>query len=199
MIAAGLVAALLMSACQRPVSDKGKVEQVINKGLSTTPVCRDIPVGVPVTKDEAHRSLALAELLAQGLVQPGQVRYTTIMGETKVTEGYVFTEAATALVQKPKENLPTWGKRPPCFQFGTWRVTTIQALDTGTDATGRLVTTARANVTFEPSDWLKATKAKTQWAQYWADIESAERSQWLYHLLKSGDDYFYTGPGSKLK
>ncbi|OGB33744.1 MAG: hypothetical protein A3F78_03790 [Burkholderiales bacterium RIFCSPLOWO2_12_FULL_61_40] len=175
------------------------MEQIINQGLSGTPACRDVPVGVPVTKDVANRSLALAELLAQGLVQPGQVHYTTIMGETKVTEGYVFTEAATALVQKPKENLPSWTQRPPCFQLGTWKVTTIQALDTGTDATGKLVTTVRANVAFEPRDWLKATKTKAQWAPYWADIESTEKSQWLYHLLKSGDDYFYTGPGSKLQ
>ncbi|MDO8767380.1 MAG: hypothetical protein Q7K57_01470 [Burkholderiaceae bacterium] len=66
---------VLLIACSGTSSDKGKVAQVINKGLADAPVCYPVPVGVPVVsigeKREAESSLALKELLAQGLVKPG--------------------------------------------------------------------------------------------------------------------------------
>ncbi|MDO8767381.1 MAG: hypothetical protein Q7K57_01475 [Burkholderiaceae bacterium] len=59
--------------------------------------------------------------------------------------------------------------------------------------------TVRASIEFVPRDWIKTTKTNQAWAPYWGYIEKFESGQWLYRLLKSGEDYFFTGPGEKLK
>src|SRR5450830_1930147 len=88
---------VLLGACSGPSFDKGKVAQVINQGLSTAPVCYPVPVGVPLEsstdKSLADSSLALRELLAQGLAKPGQISYQGF-SHPGVADGYVFAESA---------------------------------------------------------------------------------------------------------
>jgi hypothetical protein len=192
---------VLLSACSGPRSDQGKVAQVINQGLSAAPVCYPVPVGVPLEsstdKSLADSSLALKELLAQGLAKPGQISYQGF-SRPGVADGYVFAESAAALIQTPAV-ADAIRQKQPCLQFGHWKIKTIEALDSGSDASGKPVATVRASIEFVPRDWIKLTRTNPAWASYWGNIEQLERSQWLYRLLKSGEEYFFTGPGEKLK
>lgn len=198
--AACLLALLMLGACSG-ATDKSKVAQAINQGLVGTPVCYHVPVGVPIVSRGDHKevagSLALKELLAQGLVKPGSITFKDFMGPGRA-EGYVVTEAGAALVQTaPVPNAFT--RTNACMAFGHWKVRTIEAIDSGSDVSGRPVANVRASIEWVARDWLQATRAMPAWAPYWQDIARLERSQWLYRLLKSGDDYFFTGPGQKLK
>lgn len=92
-----------------------------------------------------------------------------------------------------------FSRKNSCFQFGHWKIKTIEAVDSGSDASGKPVATVRASIEFVPRDWIKTTKTNQAWAPYWGYIEKFESGQWLYRLLKSGEDYFFTGPGEKLK
>ncbi len=192
---------VLLGACGGPSFDKGKVAQVINLGLAAAPVCYPVPVGVPLEsstdKSLADSSLALKELLAQGLTKPGQISYQGF-SRPGVADGYVFAQSAAALIQTPAV-ADAVRRKQPCLQFGHWKIKTVEALDSGTDASGKLIATVRASIEFVPRDWIRLTRANPAWASYWGNIEQLERSQWLYRLLKSGEEYFFTGPGEKLK
>ena len=198
--AGGLLALSMLGACSG-ATDQSKVAQAIDQGLAGAPVCYPVPVGVPIIsvgdQKEVASSLALKELLARGLIKPGRIAFKDFMGP-RVADGYVFAEAAAPMVRTaPVPNAFT--RTNPCFEFGHWKVKTIEAVDSGSDASGKPVASVRATIEWVPRDWLQATRALPAWAPYWQNITLFERSQWLYRLLKSGDDYFFTGPGEKLK
>ena len=185
-----------LSGCSNGFTEKQRVQQAIDTGLAKHPECRDVPVGVPATQREFEQSAVLAELKAEGLVAEGNFVVKSMWGKDETKAGYVFTDKGNALVATPARL--EWPHRQPCFRAGIWKTTSVEAVDTAPSATGKLISNARTRIEFVPESWLANTRNKTEWADYWVQVQKQQDKQWMYHLLKSGDDFFLTGPGSAL-
>lgn len=193
--AAVLVVCMLGAGCSNPFSDKGKLEDAINKGIAASPTCMAINnvQTSPATRETIEQEPITAELLRQGLIVPGVVSYMTWGGRTITGQGYVFSEAAKALV-----NPITNPNSKPCFQYGHWKVAAIEAIDRTTDASGKPIANVRASIQFIPAEWYKTTRSNPAFADTWKEMESAAHAKFLFKLIKSGDEYFYTDRGERI-
>ena len=192
-ISLALGASVLLGACSGEIAEKQRAQSAINDGLAKTPVCRNVPVNVQVRSQEAERSALLTELIQQGYVIPAPITTMSLMGRPEISKGYAFTEKAKPLIQN--NGAANSGYSQPCFRIGVWKTKSIEAVDIGNDASGTPIATVRAMIEFTPEEWLATTKSKPEWALYWQQIKDQQTKQWLYLLLKSGNDFFYGGPG----
>jgi hypothetical protein len=184
---------ITLAACSSGIGDKSKALKTINEGLAKSPTCQE--VSVDVYYDEASlSSIALPALLEKGYIEAGQVYEISVWDRRKIPHaGYRFTEKGRALITKPV--VPNDRKSRPCVAMGHWMATSIEALDEGTDMTGKTVVNARARIQFVPQDWVEIRRNDPAWESVFAQISKQESRQWMYQLLKSGDSLFYQGSG----
>lgn len=194
-----LVLALLgsVSGCSPHGVSPSQAQAVINKGLAATSNCIAVPVEVEYRAAVHGTSLALKTLQVQGMVQPGPVTVRQYIGPPQTQPGFVFTDAAKALVIE-RDNAVN-SRTMPCVRNGRFEVSSLEAIDIAPDAGGRMLASVRARVKFMPENWLAKTRDDPAWSSYWSGIEKTQATQWLYTLLKSGDDLFYGGAGQPLK
>jgi hypothetical protein len=186
-----------LTACSNGIGDKSKVMKAINEGLAKSPSCRKLPI--EVAEHESHfktAQLPIAALLESGDIQEGEVFEKSLWdGKMKAKKGYVFTEKGKALIAVPADpNMRSW----PCVAVGHWEVESIEALDQGSDATGKTIVNARARIRFVPRQWLEMRRNDPAWSQAWTEVGKQASHQWMYQLLKSGDSYFYQGKGKAI-
>ena len=187
---------IILLACTNPISDKQKVRKVIDQGLAKNAACKPVPIGIAVSKDDLEKSAALAQLVAQGYATSSEIESST--SSKKTVPGYIFTEKGRSLVQTPSK-LHGWFMSPPCVRHGQYKVKTIEAIDAGTTSAGVNVANVRATIEFSPEEWLKATRQLEEWAPFWRGTQKIESEQWVYQLIKSGDDFFFVAMGQPLK
>lgn len=189
---------LSLAGCSPNGVSKSQAQAVINKGLVAASDCIPVPVGVEYISSVHSTSLALKTLRAQGLVQQAPVTVNQYIGPPKTKDGFVFNEAAKAIAVQ-RDPRPGFINPEFCVRSGKFEVASLEAIDVASDATGRLVATVRARVQFVPEGWIAKTVADPAWSSYWSGIKKTEETQWLYTLLKSGDQLFYSGRGQALK
>jgi hypothetical protein len=194
--AVALATVCLLSGCGKGITEKQRVQLVIDEGLAKKSVCRDVPVGIPASAKDIAESALFSELVAQGYVVEGQIVSTSYSGKEETKAGYVFTDKANGLIQTPAK--PNWPYRQACFKAGIWKTTSIEAVDTAANSNGNLITSVRTRIEFVPEAWLLETKNKPEWAAYWRQLQSQQDKQWIYSLLKSGDDFFFGGNGQSI-
>lgn len=191
-----LATACVLSGCGKGITEKQRVQHVIDEGLAKKSVCRDVPVGIPASAGDVAESALFSELKAQGYVVEGQIVSKPYSGKEETKAGYVFTDKANGLIQTPAK--PHWPYRQACFKAGVWKTISIEAVDTAANSNGNLITSVRARIEFVPEAWLLETKNKPEWAAYWRQLQSQQDKQWIYSLLKSGDDFFFGGNGQSI-
>jgi hypothetical protein len=185
-------AAALLTGCGS--FDFSKVAKTINSGLEKNASCTRVPVGIPVDQSKVGTGGAIGLLKAKGLITEGTVKQHMFAREPKDVPGYVFTESGKGLVVQPGSLAGA-----PCIRTGKYEINKIEAVDSGNDIEGKPLAIVRATIKFVPEAWLADTKPHPDWAKFWADVHDTEGTQWIYRLIKSGDEFFYTGPGTKLK
>ena len=191
-------ALVLLSACSPGGVSNSAATKAINEGLAKDSGCASVPVDVPATREEiAAASRALQALQAKGLVKEGAVQQYQIMGPAKPVNGYVFTEAAKPLIQQPAMN--NLISKQPCVRTGHYEVKSIEAIDMTAGVDGKPIASVRARLRFVTEDWITATRPNAAWSEFWKAQDAAEQNQYLYSLLKSGSEVFYTGRGVKLQ
>ncbi|GEM_PF-6565209 len=188
------VATIMLSGCGS--SDFAKAEKAINSGLAAHPSCQPVPVEVELPGKPGGGEL-IEVLKAAGLVTDGLVKEATSWGKPKDLEGYVFTEKGKQFIAQPSQQGAM--QKQPCIRSGRFEVVKIEAIDFGTSIEGKPIANVRATIRFVPEEWLASTRTKPQWANYWASIQDRERANWMYRLIKSGDQFFYTESGERLK
>ena len=57
----------------------------------------------------------------------------------------------------------------------------------------------RAHIHFVPEEWLAKTRDDPAWSIYWAGMKRIEEPPYLYQLLKSGEEFYFTQRGTALK
>ena len=188
-------AALFLSACSGGLTESSKVKTVINEGLKKGRVpCERAAIGTVGRSPSLSNFEVPKLLLAKGYVQEATVDVLDLIGsQNKKTPGYVLTESGKQLVAIPETTYDY-----PCIRKGVWQVQSIEAIDNGTDASGKTVANVRAKIRFEPEEWLTATRDGSHpgWDKVWDSIRASESKQWMYQLIRSGNDFFYTGPGT---
>lgn len=184
-----------LSACARLGDEKPKAQEAIDKGLVKNATCKPLPIGIAEKKDELDKSAALAQLVNQGYAIPAEITFKDFWGKNKTSPGYEFTEKGRALIQA---HTPSMYEKQPCVRHGRYKVKTVEAIDSATTATGQNVANARVTIEFVPEEWLTVTKTLPEWSAFWQGIKQAEGKQWVYQLLKSGDDLFFSGMGQAL-
>lgn len=194
-IAVAVVTGFILAACGG--SEKSKVEKVINEGLSKAPQCTKVPIGIPIDKSKVGDDGAIGQLKAKGLIAEGKVKEERAFGGAVERDGYVFTDQAKNLIQHAGST--GWIPVAPCVRTGKFAIADIEAIDYGSAADGRPVANARAKIKFVPEAWLADTRGTPAWEKFWVSVAETEKSQWLYQLLKSGDEFYFTGPGQRLK
>lgn len=178
-------------------SDTDRAKKAIDVGLVTHPSCQRVPVDIEVGDKRATTADLVALLRTSGLVKDGVVKdWRSLSTSTQDVAGLVFTDKGRTLVVEPAEVrvIP----KQPCLRTGHFEVTKVYAVDFGTDMEGKSVANARASIRFVPEDWMAATRNQPKMADFWNSIDSMEHAGWMYRLVKSGDEFFYTGPGQKL-
>jgi hypothetical protein len=190
--------ALGMVACSPADANKSRAQVVINKGLEAQPECLTVNVGRRYEQTVERTSLALKALEAAKLVELGTIEEKS-WGSNAVNTvpAYQFTEAGKSLVPESASASPM--ARLPCVRNGKFEVVSIEAIDINNDLTGRPIANVRARLRFLPENWFASTKTDPSWASYWSAMDKTEQTQWLYSLLKSGDELFFTGRGTALK
>lgn len=191
-----IAAAVILSACGK--SEFSTAEKVINEGLAASPQCSGVPVGVPVDKTKLGDDSAIGVMKAKGLVIDGTVISQSVFGKKTESDGYVFTEKAKPLLLRPGKDLG-YSVQLPCVKTGVFQVSKIQAIDYGSDISGNSIASVRATIKFVPNEWLIDTRSVPSWSKFWGNVQSQEAAQWMYHLRKSGDQFFFTGQGERLK
>lgn len=192
-----LLAAALLAACSGGIGDKSKALKVINEGLLKSPPCQEVPVDMFANEEAVKASIAIPALLDKGYIQAGQVFSTNSWdGKKTAHNGYVFTDAGRALITKPADPNNPFSR--PCVVLGHWEAISAEALDEGTDMTGKPIVNVRSRIRFTPRDWVEARRDDPLWEKLWAQIKGQEGHQWMYQLLKSGDSYFYQGKGKSV-
>ena len=117
----------------------------------------------------------------------------SIFSNVKQGQGYYLTEQGKKLVQSSSET------QGICIRTGLFVVSSIEAVDGGADIKGQPVVNVRAKIKFESEKWFSKTKSMSEAARYWKSVGDTEKNQWLYTLKKSGDEYYFTGMGTKLE
>lgn len=173
-------------------SDNSKVEKVINDQLAKSPTCTDVPIGQKVDFAKVGADGALGILKSKGYITESQ-------GSSKDFWGRVGTFDTFALTDKGKPFMQRDGIRGPCVRTGHYEITKIEAIDVGNDIEGKPIASVRARVRFVPEEWISGTKNEVVWSGYWKGVSDSENAQWLYRLLKSGDNFYPYGPGLKLQ
>lgn len=190
--------ALGMSACTPADRTKARAQEVINKGLSEQPECITANVGRRHDPSTGSTSLALKALEAAKLIELGTMEEKSwFSNAVKIVPAYKLTDAGKTLVSA--NSAATLAERLPCVRNGRFEVASIEAVDINNDLSGRPIASVRARLRFIAEDWFAATKTDPAWASYWSAMGKNEQTQWLYSLVKSGDELFYTGRGTALK
>lgn len=187
---------IMLAACSSGFGDKSKAMKVINEGLAKSPSCQQVPVDVYAPDVHIKSSIAIPALLASGEIEAGQVFEDHVWNGKIPHNGYRLTEKGRPLLAKPGD--PNMRNSWPCIATGHWEVTSIEALDEGTDMTGKAVANVRARIRFIPRDWIAAQSNDPAWKQLFTNISKQESQQWMYQLLKSGDSFFYQGRGKSV-
>jgi hypothetical protein len=190
---------LALCACSPQGQGKSAALAAINKGLASTPGCFMVPVEMEHLPSVygPGPTMALNALLAQGLVKAGTVVLEQYVGPPKTKDGFLFSEKGQRLVVPSTHTGPD--KPMPCVRNGKYEVTQIDAIDVANDSEGRVIASVRAHVRFVAEDWFNKTRDDPAWAGYWVGIKKSEESPWLYRLIKSGDEFYYTGSGLSLE
>lgn len=190
-------ATLLTTACGERSRD-AQIALAINNGLAKESQCMVVPVGIPLASLDAAPDSALAKLISLNLVTAGKVTEEKLLGKSAERSAYIPTEAGTRLVQRDATN--TWASvKGACFRTGVFEIKRIEAVDLGNDATGKPIATVRARVKFVPEEWISDTRKIAAWAAMWRSVSETEGNQYLYQLLQSGDEFFFTGRGAAIK
>lgn len=179
--------------------DSSKVENVINEQLAKSANCTEVPVGLKVDVSKVGPDGALGILKAKGYIVEAQGSSKDFFGRTNTFDTFALTDKGKPLVQHEGTPVGTFLVHGPCMKSGTFKVTKIEAIDHGNDAGGQPVATVRARIRFVPEEWIADTKNMPAWSAYWKNISETENAQWLYTLLKSGNDFYSHGPGHKLQ
>ncbi len=190
---------LALVACSPRGENKSAALAAINKGLSSGTDCLEASVGVEYspTAYGASPERVLRTLLAQGLAKEGPVTVAQLFGPPKTKPGFVFAEEARPMiVPRPSNGLPN---QLPCVRNGHFEVTQVDAIDVANDATGHLFASVRAHIHFVPEEWLAKTRDDPAWSIYWAGMKRIEEPPYLYQLLKSGEEFYFTQRGTALK
>jgi len=189
-----LLLASVLSACNNGLTEKSKVEAVINDGLQKNPPCDRVAVGPRGRLPRVDNSTVPDLLVASGYAEKATVEMVSLWSNKKeMVEGYNLTAKGEKLVTIQGSNMEY-----PCIRKGVWKVQSIEAIDAGVDAIGKNVANVRARILFYPEDWLAATRTSTYAGavKYWTSIEKMESQQWMYQLVKSGDAFFFTQLGT---
>ena len=190
--------ALGMVACSPADGNKSRAQVAINKGLGEQSECLTVNVGRRYESAMDRTSLALKALEAAKLVELGTIDEKSWGSNTvKTVPAYQFTEAGKSLIPESASAPPM--VRLPCVRNGKFEVVAIEPIDINNDLAGRPSASVRARLRFLPENWFASTKTDPAWASYWSAMDKNEQTQWLYSLLKSGDELFYTGRGTALK
>lgn len=196
----GMVTLLTLgiAACTPADRTKARAQEVINKGLSEQPECITANVGSRHDPSTGSTSLALKVLEAAKLIELGTIEEKAwLSNAVNVVPAYKLTDAGKTFVS-PKAASPL-AEYLPCVRNGRFEVAAIEAIDINNDLTGRPIASVRARLRFIAEDWFAATKTDPAWASYWSAMGKKEQTQWLYSLVKSGDELFYTGRATALK
>lgn len=196
----GMVAILAMGmlACTPADRTKARAQEVINKGLNEQPECITANVGHRYDPVKESTSLVLKALEVAKLIELGTIEEKSwLSNAVKVVTAYKLTDAGKAFL--PANAAATPAARLPCVRNGRFEVASIEAIDINNDLTGRPIANVRARLRFIAEDWFAATKTDPAWASYWSAMRKNEQTQWLYSLVKSGDELFYTGRATALK
>ena len=190
--------ALGVLACTPADRSKTRAQEVINKGLIEQPECIIANVGRRHDPSMESTTLVLKALEAAKLIELGTIEEKSWMSNAvKVVPAYTFTDSGKALVSP--NAAASLVARLPCVRNGRFEVASIEAIDINNDMAGRPIASVRAKLRFIAEDWFAATKTDPAWASYWSAMSKNEQTQWLYSLLKSGEELFYTGRATALK
>lgn len=181
---------LLLTSCSKLNTDKQKVTLTINNGLIKNATCKIVPVGITSEKEELDKSAEIAQLINQGYIISAEIP----LNKNKTVPGYIFTEKGKKLVVKPAG----WFGRGPCIKQGHFKVKSIEAIDPGITSSGINIANVRATIEFEPEEWLKPTIELSEWSKFWKATKEVENKQWVYQLMKSGDEFFFGEMGKPL-
>ena len=183
---------LIISGCGSR-ENLSKISNVINSGLEKNAQCSRLPIEVPLDRNDYERNKISFDLLEEdGVIVKGNIQSRNIFSNVKQGQGYYLTEQGKKLVQSSSE---IYGI---CVRTGFFVVDSIEAVDGGTDIKGQPVVNVRVKIKFESEKWFSKTKSMSEAAMAWKSIGDNEKKQWLYTLKKSGDEYYFTGMGTKL-
>ena len=184
---------MLISGCGNR-ENYSKISNVINSGLEKNALCSRLPIEVPLERNDYERNKISLDLLEEdGVIVKGNVQSRDIFSNVKQGQGYYLTEQGKKLVQSSSET------QGICIRTGLFVVSSIEAVDGGADIKGQPVVNVRAKIKFESEKWFSKTKSMSEAARYWKSVGDAEKNQWLYTIKKSGDEYYFTGMGTKLE
>jgi hypothetical protein len=184
---------MLISGCGNR-ENYSKISNVINSGLEKNALCSRLPIEVPLERNDYERNKISLDLLEEdGVIVKGNVQSRDIFSNVKQGQGYYLTEQGKKLVQSSSET------QGICIRTGLFVVSSIEAVDGGADIKGQPVVNVRAKIKFESEKWFSKTKSMSEAARYWKSVGDTEKNQWLYTLKKSGDEYYFTGMGTKLE
>lgn len=184
---------LTLVACSNGIGDKSKAMKTINEGLAKAPICRDVPVGIVTNEENLKQSIAIPALVAAGYIEEGQVMKKSFWdGKLIPHRGYNFTEKGRALIVKPGD---ANNRISPCVAMGRFEIVSVEAMDEGTDMSGKTIVNVRTRGHFVTQDWVESRRNDPAWQEFFDAVKKQESRQWMYQLLKSGDSFFYQGAG----
>jgi len=169
-----------------------KAEKAINSHLNKETACLNLPIQVPLDTSKVSDDGALGLLLKAGIIIESEIG-TDKDSKNKRT-GYDFTEKGKDFIVKPLNGNTLFGSfigTYPCVRTGKYIVDSVKAIDYGQSVDGKPIANVRVTVRFIPEDWVAKTKSENVWVKFWANVKKQEESQWLYKLLKSGDELFF--------
>ncbi|MDD2926145.1 hypothetical protein [Rhodoferax sp.] len=182
--------------CTSSDKTKERAQEVINNGLSKQSECITANVGHRYDPTNEPTTLVLRALEAAKLIELGAIQEKSWLNNIiKDVPAYKLTEAGKAFVP-PDTSASVL--RAPCVRNGRFEVVSIEAIDINNDLTGQSIANVRARLKFVPEAWFASTKTDPAWVSYWSTMKKNEQTQWLYRLVKSGDDFFYTGRAAAL-
>ncbi len=184
---------ITLTACSNGMGDKSKAMKTINEGLAKNPICRNVPVGVVANEASLKSSIAIPALMELGYIEEGQVMQRSSWdGRMIPHKGYHFTEKGRPLIIKPADPNKL---SSPCVAMGRFEIVSVEAVDEGTDMSGKTIVNVRTRGHFVTHDWVESRRNDPAWQEFFDSVKKQESRQWMYQLLKSGDSFFYQGPG----
>jgi hypothetical protein len=171
--------------------ESSKVERTLNAQFIKDEMCTNVPVGAPVDMRRIGEDGALGLLMSNGYIAQTKGTYKKWSGGIETVDTFSLTEKGKELVKSGNDN-------SQCLKTGHFEIVKIQAVDIGNDAEGKKIATVRASVKFVPESWVSDTKKEKAWDGFWKSVSDNENGQWLYQLVKSGDEFFPAGRGHKV-